>query len=147
MIVTLLAPVLISSCFSASAARMLFEPFLALGALDGRRIGKERQDLRSELDQARRRGVACLDLLGIEPVDELKHAILERRVGVAAWARAGSDAPRPEQSEPTATKRTEPEQIEWCRMSGVSDFWSWLSLGPINRPASVRFPSRAGRRP
>ena len=72
MIVTLLAPVLTSSCFSAQGRADLLEPFLALGALDRRRVGEERQDLGPELDQARRRGVACLGLVGIETVDELE---------------------------------------------------------------------------
>ncbi len=106
MIVTLLAPVLSSSCFSAQGRADPVEPFLALGALDRCRVGEERQDLGTELDQARGRGIASLGLVGVKTLDELEHAIVEGSVrGGLRVELAARPSRRKRKAESSPTKR------------------------------------------
>ena len=106
------------------------EPLLALGARDGRRVGQERQDLGPELDQARRRGVASLDLVGVEPLDELEHAILEG--GVRRGLRVGRRRAR-RRARGTADEqyqRTENEEVSRVACTGLR-FLRLARLRPV----------------
>ena len=118
-IVTLLAPVFVSSADSLSAARTRSSRSLRSLSVPAR-FGKQRQDLAAELDQPCLGLVAGLGLGVAQPLDELEHPVANRGVRL----RLGPSRPRPRHRHDQAALRAKgcPAPLESAARHAWSEF-------------------------